>query len=735
MKRKLKSMLLLCTIAFSSSYAFAENLNVKGEHQEADKESTENNLDTEEERREKEYLEIIEDLGLETNDTDKIQSEAAFVDEIALTLGSKTVSFNGYAITLHTAPTVVDSKTYLPLRFIVEDILKAELEWNATTKTAKVSKDEQKVVITINNKVAYVNGVPVTLDAPAIVKEGTTMLPLRFIADVFGIDTNYNMNTKQITLRVGYDTPNTAPSAKFYFSTSTYTVGREIEVVDISSDIDQDKIIAREWQVSGDMSAYGSDIKKIFNKPKEGNYTVGLRVRDARGLWSDWYTQEVTVEPNKAPEITLLEPSKKSYAQGEEINLVYKYHNEIWEEVTNEKWTYRHAEDPESKAILGKPKVLFTKGEYIVSLELDDAAGNRSKKFETTISITDEVLKSELSYRFTQGSIGEIIDNYEKVNYRDYKDTYVVSKSTVAGTMIMSDSPEVVSRDGILYRDAINGKGRILMHHLNGYDAESYSGDNRRLVLIAQNTSAKDVTLTVSNKSIKGPATDILRIGQLVLTDYLKGREPETYTLKPGERVYLYDSKLSKWLNGQCISGLMDIETSGELTFTTASVKHGVTIDNMVGMELLSKDIHPRGTFDTVQINYNIFLDENEPTKLLIGTGTEEWVNGYDAITGEIVQNRGNFGITYKMTITATQDMGIILNPRATNFRGAIRWDNDPKKVYYIPKSGEFAADTTKAAVLGVIKAGETRTLEYMLPNGSSAPVLIGFIPRSQWNN
>ena len=91
--------------------------------------------------------------------------------------------------------------------------------------------------------------------------------------------------------------------------------------------------------------------------------------------------------------------------------------------------------------------------------------------------------------------------------------------------------------------------------------------------------------------------------------------------------------------------------------------------------------------------------------------------------------------MTYRVTVTATVDTGVILNPRATNFRGAIKWDGDSSKVYNIPESGSFTADTSKAAVLGIIKAGETRTFEYMLPNGSAAPILIGFIPRAYWNN
>lgn len=729
MKRKLTSILLLSTIACSSSYTFAEVV-----------ESGQQIVEQEESKFQTEEI-ALEEAESETEETEETQDDPTSVvqetiTEVILTLNSKTAFVNGSKEELLNAPIVVDGSTFLPLRFVVDEIVGGEVVWNQDTQTVTVTKGEQEIVLTVDSNVTMVNGISTTLEVAPFVTNGTTMLPLRFISESFEIETLYDSKTKQIKLTGKDDRPNTPPQAYFYFSQSSYTEGQNVVITEASTDLEQDKIVERKWKISGDMNWEGSEIKSKFKTPDVGTYVVALKVKDKRGLWSEWYEKEITVEPNKAPVITFLEPYQATYAQGENIKLTYSYENEKWEEITNEKWTYRHVDDPENKAILGKPKALFTAGDYIVTLEIDDAFGNRSQKMETKISVSDEVLKSELMYRFTEGSIGEVIDNFEKINYRDYADAYISESNKVAGTMIMSDSPEVVSRDGLLYRDVINGKGRILLHHLNGYNAESYAGDNRRLVLVAENTSTEPVELIVSNKSVKGPATDVLRIGQKVLYDYLVGSEKEVYTLQPGERKFIYDSKASKWTYGQCISGLMDIETTGEVTFTSAAIKHGVTLEDMMGMELLQKDVHPRGTFDTTEITYKVnLIQDSGPTKLLVGTGTEEWVNGHDAITGEFVQNRGNFGITYRITVSATEDTGVILNPRATNFRGAIKWDGDSSQVHNIPETGSFGADTSKSAVLGIIKAGETRTFEYMLPNGSASPILIGFIPRTYWNN
>lgn len=732
MKRKLTSILLLSTLAFGNSYTFAEETNAEQVMEQ--EESRDTIQEVEEESKVPEYggLDVYEVKPIEALNGTSVSSSVT--TEVVLTLNSKVAYVNGSKEQLLNPPTVVNDRTFLPLRFVVDEIVGGQVEWDAQIQRVTVRKGDQEIIVTIGSKLAIVNGNYVTLEAAPFTQNGTTMLPVRFISESFGITSDYDKVTKQITLTGVDDRPNTPPSAYFYFGQSTFTEGQSVKIIDGSTDPEHDKIVERRWKISGDMNWSGSDITSKLKTPKAGTYTIALQVKDKRGLWSEWYEKDLTVEPNKPPVITFLEPYKATYSQGENIKLTYSYDNESWEEITNEKWTYRHAEDPENKAILGKPKALFTEGDYIITLQLDDAAGNRSEKMETRIRVSNNVLKSELMYRFTEGSIGEVIDNFEKVNYRDYNDAYVSETGKTLGTMIMSDSPEVVSRDGLLYRDVINGKGRMLIHHLNGYNVNGVSSDNRRLVVVAENTTDKPVKVIINNKSVKGPATDILRIGQKVLYDYLVGSEEEVYTLQPGERKFIYDSKASKWTYGQCISGLMDIETTGDVKFTTAAVKHGVTLQDMVGMELLQQDVHPRGTFDTTELTYKLTLLGDAPTKLLLGTGKEEWINGHDAITGEVVQNRGNFGVTYRITVSSAVDTGVILNPRATNFRGAIKW-LDTGKVYNIPETGSFTADTSKAAVLGIIKAGETRTFEYMLPNGSAAPVLIGFIPKDYWNN
>jgi len=64
-------------------------------------------------------------------------------------------------------------------------------------------KQEQVVRIRIDDPVALVDSRQLTLDVPPMIISSRTMVPLRFIGDAFGARTDYNANTKGITITLG----------------------------------------------------------------------------------------------------------------------------------------------------------------------------------------------------------------------------------------------------------------------------------------------------------------------------------------------------------------------------------------------------------------------------------------------------------------------------------------------------------------------------------------------------
>ncbi len=658
--------------------------------------------------------------------------------ELLLKLNVAKAWANGIEYPLSAPPKVIKGRTYLPLRFTIDVLVEGVVDWNKDTNTATITKGNTVVVIQVGNKEVSVNGQKVIIETPAIMENGFTYLPVRVIADLFGIQTEYDEKEKSIKLiqtlsgdGPSHGTMNKLPIAEFSFSQDEYIAGQTVVSLDTSYDEDGDQIVEREWMINNNPKLKTSKLESIFKTPTAGLYNVSLRVKDSKGAWSEWYAKELLINPNEKPVVTSLETSKDAYAGGEEIAFTYTYENEEWESIKAERWTYRHIDEPESKVVVDKPKFIFDEGQYIVTLQLEDAYGNLGDKKEIEVNITSESRVSEYEYRFKNGTIGDVIDNFKNYNYQQYKEIMPTTTIMGDGTLIMSDSPEMVKAKGILYRETAEGAGRLMLHHINDFTSEENTIESKRLILVAENTTDKPVSLVIKNKSIKGPSSDVLFVGQQALYDYFKGGQRDEYELKPGEKIYIHDSISKRWNRGDCISGKMDFYTTGKVTFTVAAVGKDTQIGDIDKLPILDLDIHPRGTFYTTDIYQTVVLEDTEPVKLVIGKGSDEWLIGKDGITGEERLNRGNFGVTYHIKVTAKEDTGVILNPRGGIFRGAIRWNETLS--YLTPAKGYFSGNSSKAVMLGVIKKGETKVFEYVLPNGSAAPVLIGFIPENTW--
>ena len=335
------------------------------------------------------------------------------------------------------------------------------------------------------------------------------------------------------------------------------------------------------------------------------------------------------------------------------------------------------------------------------------------------------------SFVFNASQVGEYIDNSEEYNFRQYDEVNIEETEYIKGTLVMSDSPENVRAMGVLYEDFITKSGRVLLHHVNEMDAEVVGDEKQKLVVVVANDSDEPVNLMLINEAIKGPAKDITRVGQKVVYDYLVGTRARNITLEPGEKQWIY---AKNWAQKDCISGLFDVEVkdAGKVRVIVAATRQSTTLNQIDSLErILSDGMHMGGTFNVVGIWYKLTLEENDPVKLMLGDKSSvEWIDGYDYRTGELIENKGNFGVSYYVTITAKEDRMVLLNSRGAGIQGAIKWNGEG--VYNVPKQGALFQTTKKAVLLGHIKKGETKTFEYILPNGSSAPILIAFLPEKR---
>ncbi|MCD1257886.1 copper amine oxidase N-terminal domain-containing protein [Paenibacillus athensensis] len=75
-------------------------------------------------------------------------------------------------------------------------------EWNEATRVVSIHDEwtDTDVELTIGSRTALVNGEEVMLDSPAVIKNGTTFVPLRFIAEALGASVEWNGEYRMVTI-------------------------------------------------------------------------------------------------------------------------------------------------------------------------------------------------------------------------------------------------------------------------------------------------------------------------------------------------------------------------------------------------------------------------------------------------------------------------------------------------------------------------------------------------------
>jgi len=109
------------------------------------------------------------------------------------------VYIDGAPLSMDVPPQLVDGRTLVPLRAIFE-ALGAELEWNPETRTVTGTKGDTIVILTVGSTTPTVNGQVVPIDVPARIVDDRTLVPLRFVAESFGVDVDWDGSTRIVTI-------------------------------------------------------------------------------------------------------------------------------------------------------------------------------------------------------------------------------------------------------------------------------------------------------------------------------------------------------------------------------------------------------------------------------------------------------------------------------------------------------------------------------------------------------
>ena len=109
------------------------------------------------------------------------------------------VKINGAIQLYEQMPVMIDNRVLVPMRAIFES-LGANVSWDNSTNTVMAKKGDTVVSLTIGNEKANVNGNDVELDvAPTLVND-RTMVPVRFVSETLGADVSWDDSTNTVII-------------------------------------------------------------------------------------------------------------------------------------------------------------------------------------------------------------------------------------------------------------------------------------------------------------------------------------------------------------------------------------------------------------------------------------------------------------------------------------------------------------------------------------------------------
>lgn len=101
-------------------------------------------------------------------------------------------------------PEITNGRVMLPIRNIVEAI-GGKIEWNDKTKEVTITKSGDTLILTVGNTSAYRNNKKITLDVAPYIKDGRTFLPVRFVSEQLGQKVEWVGNPRIVIIKENKD--------------------------------------------------------------------------------------------------------------------------------------------------------------------------------------------------------------------------------------------------------------------------------------------------------------------------------------------------------------------------------------------------------------------------------------------------------------------------------------------------------------------------------------------------
>lgn len=110
-----------------------------------------------------------------------------------------SVLVDGSPLNLDVSPVIQNDRTLVPFRAIAE-AMNINVQWDNQSRTVNASDGTISVRMQINNRTAYINNLPTTLDAAPQITNERTLIPLRFFSEAFNCQVDWDAALRKVSV-------------------------------------------------------------------------------------------------------------------------------------------------------------------------------------------------------------------------------------------------------------------------------------------------------------------------------------------------------------------------------------------------------------------------------------------------------------------------------------------------------------------------------------------------------
>lgn len=553
-----------------------------------------------------------------------------------------------------------------------------------------VSTSSSFILLYIDKAEAFVNQEQIHLESPSTIIDGSTFVPAKFLGDTLGFQVEWNDLSRTIQMAPpGYNIV-LDPDHK-----TVTTNGVDVPFKSVAAIVNGKLLVKLTWLADymGAKYTYNSELRRVeivhFKAP-EGIY--------------------IDQDSNSRP-VAKFATAKPTYRLGEPVKYLDLSYDPDAEGIVSFDWT-------------GKQEAFFKAGQYPVTLTVKDGHGHVSKLFKSFVTVVNEPYLSEVEYPIYMKPVGGFIKTNWTTIWSHFNELPLLPKDVkeVQGrTLLVSDSPEEFTSNGILYQDNINGKARLYADHING------TQQKMTFAIFATNNTDKPITIKTTNKGEVYPSVYANLIGSEASVDFLLNNVYTDTMTVPPKASYVY-AKLPDFYPGQGVNLFYDVETDGELQMSFIATEKMLTPTIVKELPLLAFNGHVRGTFPVSEIEWKIDATSfTKASRLTIGDNkTDPFVKGYDVMRKQVVENGGNYGVVYKIHADKPRKMAVMIMARGGVFKGPFKINGE---IIPVPYSGVITAFDGLEVLARTTGTEDALDIEFTPPAGSAFPIDLIFYP------